>query len=61
MTLECGMRFLTDYLMGDKYFAIDYPEQNLDRARTQFKLLSDMEKKWDAMETIVAEEAKKNA
>ena len=61
MTLECGMRFLTDYLMGDKYFAIDYPEHNLDRARTQFKLLSDMEKKWDAMETIVAEEAKKNA
>ena len=61
MTLECGMRFLTDYLMGDKYFSIDYPEQNLDRAHTQLKLLSDMEEKWDEMEKIVAEEAKKNA
>lgn len=61
MTLECGMRFLTDHLMGGKYFSINYPEQNLDRAHTQFKLLSDMEEKWDAMEKIVAEEAKKNA
>ena len=61
MTLECGMRFLTDHLMGDKYFAIDYPEQNLDRAHTQFKLISDMEEMWDEMEKIVAEEAKKNA
>ena len=55
------MRFLTDHLMGDKYFAIDYPEQNLDRAHTQFKLISDMEEMWDEMEKIVAEEAKKNA
>ena len=56
MTLEVGMRFLTDYLKGDKYFSIDYPQHNLDRARTQFKLITDMERKWDEMERIVAEE-----
>lgn len=43
MTLECGMRFLADYLLGDKYFHIIRPSQNLDRARTQFKLVADME------------------
>ncbi len=53
MTLECGVRFLTDYLNGDTYFAINRPNQNLDRARTQLKLLEDMEKKWDAMQEIV--------
>ena len=57
MTLECGSRFLADYLNGDKYFAIDYPEHNLDRARTQFKLIEDMEEKWDEMRRIVEEEA----
>ena len=56
MTLEVGMRFLTDYLKGDKYFSIDYPQHNLDRARTQFKLITDMERKWDEMKRIVAEE-----
>ena len=56
MTLECGMRFLTDYLEGDHYFAIHYPDQNLDRCRTQFKLVADMEKKWDKMQAIVKEE-----
>ncbi len=49
MTLECGMRFLTDYLMGDSYFRIHREGQNLDRCRTQFKLVSDMETQWDAM------------
>ena len=44
MTLECGIRFLTDYLEGDVYFRIHYEKQNLNRARTQFKLVSDMEK-----------------
>ena len=56
MTLECGMRFLTDYLDGDHYVAIHYPDQNLDRCRTQFKLVADMEKKWDKMQAIVKEE-----
>ena len=44
MTMECGMRFLADYLEGDHYFHINYETQNLNRARTQFKLTSDMEK-----------------
>ena len=54
MTLECGTRFLTDYIDGDHYFSIHYPEQNLDRCRTQFKLVADMETKWTEMEKIVA-------
>ena len=54
MTLECGMRFLADYLQGDVYFKIHRPEHNLDRARTQFKLVADMESKWDKM-TAIAE------
>ena len=44
MTYECGMRFLGDYIDGDNYFGISRPGHNLDRARTQFKLVSDMEK-----------------
>ena len=55
MTLECGLRFLTDYLDGDRYFGIAYPEQNLDRARSHIKLVSDMENKWDEMERIIRE------
>ena len=54
MTLECGMRFLTDYLEGDHYFAIHRPGQNLDRARTQFKLVRDMEACWSEMNDIVS-------
>ena len=61
MTLECGVRFLTDYLAGDVYFSIHRPEHNLDRARTQFKLVEDMEKKWDAMSAIVARLSKERA
>ena len=57
MTLECGVRFLTDYLNGDVYFQIHYPEQNLDRCRTQFKLVQDMESKWDKMACIVQQMA----
>ena len=55
MTLECGMRFLTDHLEGDGYFHISRPGQNLDRARTQFKLVADMEAQWDQMNAIVAQ------
>lgn len=58
MTLECGTRFLTDYLDGDHYFRIHRPNHNLDRARTQFALVADMEKKWDEMKRIVAEASK---
>ena len=53
MTLECGMRFLTDYLEGDTYFRIDRPQQNLDRSRTHIKLVQDMERQWDAMQRAV--------
>ena len=59
MTLECGIRFLTDYLEGDHYFHIQREEQNLDRCRTQFKLVRDMEQKWEQMEAIVQEEYEK--
>ena len=55
MTLECGMRFLGDYLNGDTYFRIDYPEHNLVRARTQFKLVEDMEKQMDEMKKVTQE------
>lgn len=54
MTFECGMRFLTDYLDGDHYFKIHREGHNLDRCRTQFKLVEDMEQKWDTMNAIVA-------
>ena len=53
MALECGMRFLTDYLEGDVYFRTLFPEQNLIRARNQFKLVSDMESKLDEMKEII--------
>ena len=58
MTLECGIRFLTDYLDGDHYFHIHRPGHNLDRARTQFKLVQDMEEQFDAMAAVVAKYAK---
>ncbi|MBR5566192.1 MAG: aminoglycoside phosphotransferase family protein [Roseburia sp.] len=53
MTFECGMRFLTDYLQGDTYFKIHREHHNLERCRTQFKLVADMETKWDTMAEIV--------
>lgn len=53
MTLECGIRFLTDYLQGDTYFHIQDPAQNLRRCRTQFKLVSDMERQFAAMAAII--------
>ena len=54
MTLECGIRFLTDYLEGDHYFKVHREGQNLDRCRAQFKLVRDMEEHWDEMRAIVA-------
>ena len=56
MTMECGVRFLTDHIDGDNYFSIHREGQNLDRAHTQFKLVADMERKWDKMKEIVNEE-----
>ncbi len=59
MTYECGSRFLADYLNGDVYFKTHYPEHNLVRARTQFKLVADIEEKMDELNAIVAKLANK--
>ncbi len=53
MTFECGMRFLADHLEGDHYFKIHRENHNLDRCRTQFKLVSEMEDKLPEMKAIV--------
>lgn len=53
MTYECGIRFLADFLTGDHYFKTHREHHNLDRARTQFKLVADMEAKWHDMTAIV--------
>ncbi|MCF0229865.1 MAG: aminoglycoside phosphotransferase family protein [Parasporobacterium sp.] len=55
ITLETGSRFLADYLNGDVYFGIREPDSNLYRARTQAKLVKDMEDKWDEMIRIINE------
>lgn len=53
LTLECGIRFLTDYLQGDVYFKIKHPTHNLDRCRNQFAFVTALENKLPAMEGIV--------
>jgi len=53
MTFECGMRFLTDYLDGDVYFKVHRETHNLDRCRTQFKMIADMENQMGQMEAII--------
>ena len=53
LTLECGIRFLTDDLDGDKYFKIKHPNHNLDRCRNQFAYVRAIEDKLSAMEEIV--------
>ena len=60
MTCELAVRFLTDYLQGDTYFKVDYPEHNLIRTRSQIALAKDMLKNMDTMERITAEYAKLN-
>lgn len=54
LTLECGMRFLTDFLQGDVYFKTHRPGQNLDRCRTQFALVGAIESSLTEMEDLVA-------
>ena len=54
LTMECGMRFLTDYLEGDTYFKIHRPEHNLDRTRTQIALVESIEQQMDAMQKVIA-------
>ena len=53
LTMECGMRFLTDYLVGDTYFKIHRPEHNLDRTRTQIALVESIEHQMDAMQKVI--------
>ncbi len=55
MTLECGVRFLTDYLQGDVYFRTHREGHNLDRCRTQFKLVAEMEKQWEQMAQVITD------
>lgn len=55
MTLETGVRFLTDYLNGDVYFKVACPDHNLVRARTQFQLLGEMDAHWDEMASLIDE------
>ena len=55
MTLECGSRFLADYINGDVYFKTSSPDHNLVRARTQFKLVKEIEDKMDELNAIVRE------
>ncbi len=53
ITFEVGIRFLTDYLSGDTYFKIHREGHNLDRCRTQFKLVQSIEQQEDRMEQLV--------
>jgi hypothetical protein len=55
ITLEIGIRFLTDYLVGDVYFKTSRPGHNLDRCRTQFRLVEEIERHEAAMEKVAAE------
>jgi hypothetical protein len=53
ITFEIGLRFLTDFLSGDTYFRIHRPAHNLDRCRTQFKLVDSIERQEEAMQKYV--------
>ncbi|MCQ2415184.1 MAG: aminoglycoside phosphotransferase family protein [Lachnospiraceae bacterium] len=53
ITMEDGIRFLTDHINGDTYYHIYYTGQNLDRARTQLKLVEDMERKLPQIRDIL--------
>ncbi len=57
LTLECGMRFLTDHLQGDTYFKTSHPGHNLERCRNQFAYVESIESKLSEMEEIVARNA----
>ena len=53
MTYESALRFLADFLEGDVYFHINRPHHNLDRARTQIKMVQEMEAKWEQIQAIM--------
>jgi hypothetical protein len=54
ITLEIGLRFLTDWLEGDVYFKVRRPDHNLDRCRTQFALVTSIEDQMEGMRAVVA-------
>jgi hypothetical protein len=54
ITIEAGLRFLTDYVSGDEYFRILRADQNLDRCRAQFALAASIDEQFDAMQQVVA-------
>ena len=58
ITYELGIRFLTDFLKGDRYFKITNPTQNLERAKVQFKLLETMENSREFMNEVISGEWK---
>jgi len=61
ITFEIGLRFLTDFLSGDNYFRIHRPAHNLDRCRTQFKLVETIERQEEVMQAYVQElDSRKN-
>ncbi len=53
MTFIIGLRFLTDYLDGDIYYKTQYPDHNIIRTRSQFKLLESMEEQFEEMEKVI--------
>jgi len=59
LTYECGIRFLADYLNGDTYFKTSREGQNLDRARTQFKICQDIDNKMEEMKSVVKKYSKR--
>lgn len=59
ITFELASRFLDDYITGDKYFKVNYPGHNLTRTRAQLKLAADMLDKYEEMQSIVHEIAKR--
>jgi hypothetical protein len=59
MTYLIGLRDLTDYIDGDHYYRINHPNHNLQRARSQFRLLETIEEKFDQMKRIISEIVKK--
>jgi hypothetical protein len=54
ITVETGLRFLTDYLCGDTYFRTHRPQQNLERCRTQFALARSIDAQLPEMRSVVA-------
>ena len=60
LTQIMAVRFLTDYLNGDVYYKIERPSHNLDRARTQIKLMQSMDNQWALIQNIVHDLCRKN-